>query len=263
MPGSPAIRTTWPSPSLAQAQRSSRMRELVLAPDQRREALPVQRLEAALGAAFALDPEGGERLGEALEALRAEIGQLEQPADQPARRLADHHAARRRERLQSRSEIGRLADHGLLARRAFADQLADHDQTGRDTDPRRERRRRRRRRQLRRPPRSAPAPRAPPARRRPRAPAASRSRRARHRPCTWRRGRPSARPPRRSSLDRRGSRAPMSSGSSRAASAVEPTRSQNSTVSCRRSASRGGAPETPASPRTDVSWPAPAERRSP
>ena len=45
----------------------------------------------------------------------------------------------------------------------------------------------------------------------------------------------------------------MSSGSSRAASAVEPTRSQNSTVSCRRSASRGGAPEVPASPRPAVS----------
>ena len=49
---------------------------------------------------------------------------------------------------------------------------------------------------------------APPARPRPRAPAASRNRPARHRPGTWRRGRPSARPPRRSSLDTHGSRGP-------------------------------------------------------
>ena len=39
----------------------------------------------------------------------------------------------------------------------------------------------------------------------------------------------------------------MSSGSSRAASSVEPTRSTNITVSCRRSASRGGAGRWPAS----------------
>ena len=45
----------------------------------------------------------------------------------------------------------------------------------------------------------------------------------------------------------------MSSGSSCPASAVEPTRSQNSTVNCRRSASRGGALEAPASPRPAVS----------
>ena len=80
-----------------------------------------------------------ERLGKALEALRAEISQLEQPAHQPARRLADHHAARRRERLQPRREVRRLADHRLLLGRALADQLADHHQAGRDADPRRQR----------------------------------------------------------------------------------------------------------------------------
>ena len=109
----------------------------MLAPDQRRETLAVQRLEAALGATLAFDPPGGERLGEALEPLRAEVGQLEQPADQPPGRLADHHAARRGQRLQPRGQVRRLADHRLLLGRAFADQLADHDQAGRDADPRR------------------------------------------------------------------------------------------------------------------------------
>ena len=57
-----AVAVLGPGPALQQN------RQLVLAPDQRREPLAVQRLEAALGAAFALDPEGRERLGEALEA---------------------------------------------------------------------------------------------------------------------------------------------------------------------------------------------------
>src|ERR671919_1652790 len=52
-------------------------RQLLVAPDQRREPLAVQRLESALGAAFALDPESRERLGEALQAHGSEIGQLE------------------------------------------------------------------------------------------------------------------------------------------------------------------------------------------
>ena len=186
-----AVAVLGPGPALEQDA------ELVLAPDQRRETLAVQRLEAALGATLAFDPPGRERLGEALEALRAEVGQLEQPADQPARRLADDHAARRRERLQPRREVRRLADHGLLLRRALADQLADHDQAGRDADPRRQRLAAGVA-ELRRPPRRSPARPAPPARPRPRAPAASRNRRARRRPCTWRRARPSARPPRRS-----------------------------------------------------------------
>ena len=116
-----AVAVLGPGPALEQDA------ELVLAPDQRREMLAMQRLEAAFGATLALDPPGGERLGEALQPLRAEIGQLEQPADQPAGRLADDHAARRGERLQPRREVRRLADHRLFLRRAFADQLADHD----------------------------------------------------------------------------------------------------------------------------------------
>ena len=57
------------------------MRQLVLAPDQRRQMLAVQRLEAALGVALAFDPPGGQRRGEALEPPRSEIRELEQAAD--------------------------------------------------------------------------------------------------------------------------------------------------------------------------------------
>ena len=89
MPGSPdeqhhlAVAVLGPGPALEQDA------QLVLAPDQRREPLAVQRLEAAFGATLAFDPPGRERLGEALEPQRAEVGQLEQAADQPPGRLAD------------------------------------------------------------------------------------------------------------------------------------------------------------------------------
>jgi hypothetical protein len=78
-------------------------------------------------AALAFDPPGREGLGEALEAERTEVGQLEQPADQAAGRLADHDTAGRRERLEARREVRRLANHRLLLRGSLADQLADHD----------------------------------------------------------------------------------------------------------------------------------------
>ena len=139
MPGSPDSSTTWPSPSLACCQRSSSSAISCSRPTSGVRPAAVQRLEAASRPALARDPPGRERLGEALEPLRAEVGELEQAADQPARRLADHHAARLGQRLQPRREVRRLADHRLLARRAFADQLADHDQAGRDADPGRER----------------------------------------------------------------------------------------------------------------------------
>ena len=69
MPASPASRTTWPSPSSGPLPAVEQQRQLVLAPDQRREyGRTVQGLEAALGRALADDGAGAHRLGEALEA---------------------------------------------------------------------------------------------------------------------------------------------------------------------------------------------------
>ncbi len=90
-----------------------------------------------------------------------------------------------------------------------------------------------------RPPRSPPARRAPPARHRPHAPADSRNRSARRRPCIWRQSRRSGRPYRRPRGDSRRSVRADPPGHNRVDSAVEPTRSQNITVSWRRSASAG------------------------
>jgi hypothetical protein len=138
MPGSPERSTIWPVAVLGPGPALEQDAELVLAADQRREPLAVERLEAALGLTLALDLPGGQRLGEALDAQRAELGEFEQPAHEPACRLADDDAARLSERLQPRCEVRRLADHRLLLRSTLADQIADHHLPGRDPEARRQ-----------------------------------------------------------------------------------------------------------------------------
>ena len=150
-------------------------------------------------------------------------------------------AARLGQRLQARRQVRRLADHRLLLRRALADQVADHDQAGRDADPGRERR-------ARRAARSRPT-------------ASTSCEPGAHRPLgiVLVRLRPAeigqhavahelgdvpleaARSPRRRRPDRRASPRACPRGRAAPTSSVEPTRSQNSTVSCRRSAARGAA----------------------
>jgi hypothetical protein len=107
-------------------------RQLVLAPDQRRQALPVQGLETALGGAVTQHPPGPDRLVEPLEIAAPEILELEQAAHQASTPRVDDDPARCGQRLQSGGPVRRLADHRLLLRSALADQVADHDQTGRD-----------------------------------------------------------------------------------------------------------------------------------
>ena len=114
--------------------------ELVLAPDQRRQARRLARLETALRAAAAEHPPGPHGCGEALEAVDAEVGVLEQAAEQAPGGRVDDHAARLGQGLEAGGEVRGLADHRLLLRRTLADQVADHDQPGRDADPGLERR---------------------------------------------------------------------------------------------------------------------------
>ena len=95
----------------------------MLTPDQRREALAVQRLETTLGTALTFDPPGRQRLGEALEPARAEVRQLKQATHEPPRRLADNHCAGLGQRLEPRREIRRLADHRLIPGRTLADEI--------------------------------------------------------------------------------------------------------------------------------------------
>ena len=143
MPGSPESRTTWPSPLLGLLPEAEQELQLPLAADERREPGRAQGLEAALGPPLAEHPPGPHRCGEALEAALAQVGALEQAADQPARAPRDHHRARRCQRLQPRREVRRLADDDLLPRRALADQLAHDHQASGDADPRHQTARRR------------------------------------------------------------------------------------------------------------------------
>jgi len=88
------------------------------------------RLEAAFGHGDAFDHKGFDRLGKALCYLGAEIGEPEQVADEVAGGAGEDDLPGLRKRLQARREVGGLADHRLLLRRALADQIADHDQPG-------------------------------------------------------------------------------------------------------------------------------------
>ena len=109
-------------------------RQLLLAADQRR-AGRAQRLEAALGPALAQHPRGHDRRGQALDLDRAEILIVEQPAGQPPRARRDHHRARLGQRLQPRREVRRLADDPAFLRFALADEIAHDHQAGGDADP--------------------------------------------------------------------------------------------------------------------------------
>ena len=75
------------------------------------------------------------RLGEAGKRLRAEIGEIEQPADLPARRFANDQRIRHGKRLQPGGEVRRLADDPALLCGTLADQIADHGEPGGDTEP--------------------------------------------------------------------------------------------------------------------------------
>jgi hypothetical protein len=93
-----------------------------------------RRLEPAFGYGDALDHEGLDRLGKALCRLPAEIGQPEQIADQAAGGAGEDDLPGLRQSLQACGEVGGLADHRLLLRRALADQIPDHDKPGGNAD---------------------------------------------------------------------------------------------------------------------------------
>src|SRR5919106_4998251 len=90
------------------------------------------RLEAPLGTNQTFDVPSAEGLGEALEALRSEVPKLKQAPDQAPRRRADHDLPRGCERLRPRREVWGISAHCVLFGSALADQIADHDLTGRD-----------------------------------------------------------------------------------------------------------------------------------
>jgi hypothetical protein len=92
------------------------------------------RLEPAFHHGDAFDRESLDRLCKALDRLPAEIGEPEQIADQAAGGAGEDDLPGLGQSLQARGEVGGLADHRLLLRRAFADEIADDDKPGGNTD---------------------------------------------------------------------------------------------------------------------------------
>ena len=114
--------------------------DLVLAADKRRQARSVQRLEPALGGAFPRPraKPGPERESPSVS-CRPSSASSNSPPISCRVRAAITTAARLGQGLQPRRQVRRVADHRLLARRAFADQLADDHRAGGDADTGRER----------------------------------------------------------------------------------------------------------------------------
>ena len=109
--------------------------DLLLAPNQRRlAARGVQRLEAVLDRAFTEDTPGRYWFGKALHLDCTEVLVLEETAGEAVRSLGDHHRVRLGESLQPGGEVRRFADHRPFLGGADPDEVADHDQPGRDSD---------------------------------------------------------------------------------------------------------------------------------
>ena len=205
MPASPdeqdhlALALLGPLPAVEQ------QRQLLLAADQRRQAgrragprsgpRPRPRRATAKARTGSAKP---------LRRDRAEVAELEQAAEEPARALGDDHGCPARP-APAAGRPGSASRRPPPARAPPRSPTRSPTTTepGRDPDPGGERARPRARR-CRARPRRRRARRGPRARPRPRAPWASRSRPARRRPCTWRRGPRSARPRRRRRSGRRG-----------------------------------------------------------
>jgi hypothetical protein len=111
--------------------------DLLLAANQA-GAARAQRLEAARHAALRQDLAGTGLLGAALQLRGVELAIVEQAAEQVPRAARDHHGPRRCKACQARGEKRRCADGGGLRCRSIA-ALAEHDETRRDADARRQR----------------------------------------------------------------------------------------------------------------------------
>ena len=111
-------------------------RHLAVAPDKGRHGFRARRIEPADIFSFAHHQPGGDRDLETLQFARAQRDQFERPAEQPPRRFGDHHAAGFGQRLHPRRQIRCIADHRLLLRRPFSDQIADHHEAGGNPDAR-------------------------------------------------------------------------------------------------------------------------------
>ena len=89
-------------------------------------------LEPALDRPFADDAPSLDRLGKALEALRADAFERERSADELPGQVIDDDLARTGHGFQPRCEVRRLANDGAGLAAPGCVEVADHDRTGGD-----------------------------------------------------------------------------------------------------------------------------------
>src|SRR5215471_18415405 len=133
MPASPESSTIWPVPAQA-SRRRSRNRALSGA---RPTSSVIPRRAASNRLSVTATPSTAKASTGSAKPFAvwgAEIGQPEQVADQAAGGAGEDDLPGFGQSLQACGEIGGLADHRLLLRRAFADQIADDDKPGGNPD---------------------------------------------------------------------------------------------------------------------------------
>ena len=108
--------------------------EFFVAPDEDGQAARVQRLETAFRRTRPQRRPGPRRFGDALEVLCPEVLQLKQITEKFSRGLGNDHHVRLGDALQARRQVRRLADDAALLSLPRSDQVADHDQAGRNAD---------------------------------------------------------------------------------------------------------------------------------
>ena len=128
--GRPVPRPRSPAPSAQQ------QRELLLAPDE----AAIRPAGWAASNRLAAVPRPStrqtlDRLGNPLSGWRPEVLVLERPPHQPPGGSAMTTVSGSASACSRAARLGVLADHRLLPRGAFADQVADHDHAGGDADP--------------------------------------------------------------------------------------------------------------------------------
>jgi hypothetical protein len=95
----------------------------------------VQRLEAAHPGTRLQHRPDRHRPGNALKLSGPEVLKLKKIAEKSSRAFGDDDLVRLGNALQARRKVRRLADHAALLRLTRWDQVADHDQSGCNTDP--------------------------------------------------------------------------------------------------------------------------------
>src|SRR6476620_7118224 len=127
--------STLPGAALAFQQKI----DLLLAADEIGQLRQVDRLEADLGSRHALDRPRGDRLGNTLDLVPAEVTQMKQIAEQPARGGCHDDRPGLGQGLKAGCKVRRLPDHSVLPQRILAAKVADHHHPSRDANANRER----------------------------------------------------------------------------------------------------------------------------